>query len=33
LQWGTEKELTPYSVCVEIVHGIVRRFVRRFEQV
>jgi hypothetical protein len=30
---ATEKELAPYSVSVQILHGIVRRFVRRFGHV
>jgi hypothetical protein len=33
LHWVTEKELAPYSVSVQILHGIVRRFVRRFGHV
>jgi hypothetical protein len=33
LQWVTEKELARYSVCVQIVDGIVRRFGRRFGHV
>jgi hypothetical protein len=29
----TEKELGPYSVCVQIVRGIGRQFKRRFRHV